>query len=144
MTVEEFVNMYANCPRLSAKTIRKNLSKIKDYGVDKKSPIPDGSRYPYRRNCISKQLPISFIIVSATYAARYIDATYFAVSEEQFKRYVEDLVQKGILVENRTNNRYGCNGYDVTPRGEEWLSEKKREYWGSICGYLKELISLVV
>ena len=144
MTVKEFVEQYSNCKELSAKTIRKNLSKIKDYGADNDSPIPNGSRYPYRRNCISKMLTTSFIIVSATYAARYIDATYFGISEVQFRRYVEELIQKGILVKNQTNNKYGCNGYDVSPRGEEWLSAKKIEYADRICTYLNELISLGV
>lgn len=144
MTVEEFVSMYANCKTPSAKTIVKNLHKIKGYDKDNlESPIQDGSRYPYRKNCVSKQLPISFIIVSATYAARYIDATYFVGSVEQFGRFVEELVQNEILVKNKTNNRYGCNGYDVTLRGEEWLFAKKIEYADRICAYLKELLSLV-
>lgn len=145
MTVEEFVGMYANCRIPSAKTIRNNLNKIKGYDKDKlECPIPNGSRYPYRKNCISKRLPISFIIVSATYAARYIDATYFVGSEERFEMLVDDLVQNGILVKNKTNNRYGCNGYDVTLRGEEWLFAKKIEYADIICPYLRDLISLIV
>lgn len=51
MTVEEFVSMYANCKTPSAKTIVKNLHKIKGYDKDNlESPIQDGSRYPYRKN----------------------------------------------------------------------------------------------
>lgn len=141
MTVKEFVGMFANCKTPSSKTIIKNLHKIKGYDKDNlECPIPNGSRYPFDKRYVSKNCDISFVIAEATYGNRYIDASYFGIYDDQFKRHVDELVEDGILEKNTSNNKYGCNEYNFVPSGIEWLSKKREEYGSKICRRLGTVV----
>lgn len=123
VSVEKFAERYD----LTPETIKKNIDKIpgalKNNG---KCTIPDSARYPYNlgRLKLDTRTKRVYAILKATDEFRYIDFEMLKISKNSFDTLVNELVEKGFLQKNGSNDQHGLNSYDVTLETEQYFENK--------------------
>ena len=111
-------------------TVKKNKNNIP--GLTYESGvycILKGTRYPY--NIRSAKLRDSadrrYYLLDAVSKYKYIDCKKLRIYHEQFESLLIELLDAGLIQENRLGNNYRANAYDGTAKGDEVLKRQKTE-----------------
>lgn len=124
MTLNEFSKIYG----VKEATVKKNMEKIPgvEY-VNREYRIIDGTRYFYSTQTkINDNFDRLLLILKALNKNKYIDNQMLKCTENDFKYLLEQLVNKKLIEENNSQNRYGTNGYNITITGMEYANKEKR------------------
>lgn len=126
VSIEEFAKRY----KLKINTVKKNFHLIKGaYIKENEYIIFDSCRYPY----FKKHLNIKtrddkkYVILRATYEYKYVDRFTVGMSQSSFKTMVNELKEKGYLIENGSGDTNGLNAYDVSDEVGQIIYEKKHK-----------------
>lgn len=124
ISLEVFANRYNK----KEETVKRNISKIP--GAIKKENIDyfcDSARYPYslRNNKMKTSADRRYLLLLATSKFEYIDEKMLKMSKCSFNTMIKELIEKGLLVENGSNNKNGANAYDCSSLAEEILQKNR-------------------
>ncbi len=135
ISVQAFANRY----NLKTDTVKKNINRIAGIKlIDNEYLIPDSSRYPYNigRNKLATRDEKCYVLLKATSQSRYVDETMLKMSTASFNTLITELVKKGLLQKNSSNNPHGANRYDTTLLADETLKNSKKKAMTEIANIL--------
>jgi hypothetical protein len=137
VSIGEFLNIAG----VKLNTVKKNAEKIPGLKYENGDfDILSGTRYPgdFQRYKLENSADRRYVLLKAISEYKYIDSTKLKVYPEQFKSFLKELLDAGLISENGLSNHYGANAYDCTKLGDDVLKLGKKS---EIIDRITELIS---
>lgn len=126
VTIDEFLAIAG----VTKKTVIKNSAKIPGLTYENGTfDILKGTRYPgdYHRYRLKNSAEKRYVLLKAISDYKYIDYLKLKVYQEQFVEFLRELLNAGLIKENKLYNNYGANAYDCTTKGDKLLKQTQKE-----------------